>query len=168
MQFRLRTLLLAVTIIAVLLGWRLHVWRAEQDQQRKAMAEIQARGAETSVTFDSWAEAIALGGRKAENFVSFDIIQLTNDDLKLLEHAPLTRSLVVVGSQITDEGLAHLKNLKRLEFLDLKKNKGLTDAGLIHLEELTNLKELILIGTQVTPAGIQKLQQKLPHTKIYF
>ena len=135
LQFRLRTLLLAVTLIAAVLGWRMYVWRAEQEQQRRAIAEIQARGANTSVTFHSWAEAIALGGRKAENSVSFDIIQLTNDDLKPLEHAPLTRSLVVVGSQITDDGLVHLKNLKQLEFLDLKKNKQLSDAGLVHLEE---------------------------------
>jgi hypothetical protein len=166
LQFRLRTLLLAVTIIAALLGWRLYVWRAQQEQQRQAIAEIQARGGQTSVTFGSSAEAIALGGRKADNSVVFDIIQLTNDDLEGLEHAPLTRSLVVVGSQITDDGLVHLKNLKQLEYLDLKKNKQLTDAGLVHLEELKNLKLLILIGTQVTPAGVKRLQQKLPHTKI--
>jgi hypothetical protein len=71
-----------------------------------------------------------------------------------------------VGSQITDDGLAHLKNLRQLEFLDLKKNKRLTDAGLVHLEGLKNLDQLILIGTQVTPAGVKQLQQKLPNTKI--
>lgn len=132
------------------------------------MADLKAQGAMTSVTFDSYVEAIALQGRKAENMVIFDSPQLTDDDLKLLQNAPLTRSLSVVGSQITDDGLVHLKNLEQLEFLDLKKNKRLTDAGLVHLEELTSLKQLILIGTQVTPAGVQKLQQKLPHTKIYF
>ena len=165
-QFRLRTLLALVTLIAALLGWRLYVWRAEQEQQRKAMAEIQARGAQTSVVFDSWAEAIALGGRKADNLVIFDKTQLTNDDLKALDNAPLIRSLTIVGSQITDDGLVHLENLQQLELLDLKKNKQLTDAGLVHLEGLKNLKQLILIGTPVTPAGVKKLKQKLPDTKI--
>jgi len=165
-QFRLRTLLAAVTLIAAVLGWRLYVWRTEQEQQRQAMAEIQAQVASTSVTFYSWAEAVALQGRKADNVVILDNPQLTDDDLKALDYAPLTRSLYLVGSQITDDGLVHLKNLKQLEQLDLKKNKRLTDAGLVHLEGLKNLKMLILIGTQVTPAGVKKLQQKLPNTKI--
>lgn len=165
-QFRLRTLLAVVTLIAALLGWRLYVWRAEQEQQRQAMAEIQARGGQTSVAFDSWAEAVALGGRKADNLVIFDKTQLTDDDLKALDNATLIRSLAIVGSQITDDGLAHLENLKQLEYLDLKKNKRLTDAGLVHLEGLKDLDQLILIGTQVTPAGVKKLQQKLPNTKI--
>ncbi len=165
-QFSLRTLLVVVTLIAALLGWRLYVWRAQQEQQRKAIAEIQSRGGQTSVTFDSIAEAIALGHRKADNMVILNDTQITNDDLKALENAPITRSLSIAGSQITDDGLVHLKNLKQLEYLDLKKNTRLTDAGLTHLEELKSLKQLILIGTQVTPAGVQKLQQKLPNTKI--
>ena len=165
-QFRLRTLMSVVTLIAVLLGWRLYVWRAQQEQQRQAMAEIQAQGASTSVTFGSYAEAIILQGRKADNVVILDNPQLTDDDLKALDNAPLTRSLYLVGSQITDDGLVHLRNLKQLETLDLKKNKRLTDAGLVHLEGLKNLDQLILIGTQVTPAGVKKLQQKLPNTKI--
>jgi hypothetical protein len=166
LQFRLRTLLVLVTLIAALLGWWMYVWRAEQEQQRQAMAAIQASGAETSVTFYSWAEAVALQGRKADNVVILDNPQLTDDDLKALDNAPLTRSLYLVGSQITDDGLVHLKNLRRLEILDLKKNKRLTDAGLVHLEGLKNLDQLILIGTQVTPAGVKQLQQKLPNTKI--
>jgi hypothetical protein len=165
-QFRLRTLLALVTLIAAVLGWRLYVWRAEQDQQREAMAAIQARGAETSVAFDSWAEAVALQGRKADNVVILDNPQLTDDDLKALDNAPLTRSLYLVGSQITDDGLIHLKNLQQLELLDLKKNKQLTDAGLVRLEGLKKLKLLILIGTRVTPAGAKELQQKLPNTQI--
>ena len=165
-QFRLRTLLALVTLIAVVLGWRLYVWRAEQVVQRRAISEIQALGGSTSVTFDSYAEAIALGGRKADNLVLFDRPALADEDLAVLESAPLTRSLTLVGSQVTDNGLAHLKSLRQLEHLDLKKNQRLTDAGLVHLEEMKNLKRLILIGTKVTPEGVKRLQQKLPKTQI--
>lgn len=168
LQFRLRTLLLLVTLVAAVLGWRMHVWRTEQAQQRQAMAELKELGASTSVTFDSHAEAIALQHRKADNMIIFDVPQLTDDDLKALKNAPLTRSLVVVGTQITDAGLVHLRNLKQLKELDLKKNKNITDAGLVHLEGLKDLDLLILIGTGVTPAGVKKLQQKLPNTKIAF
>jgi hypothetical protein len=165
-QFRLRTLLALVTLIAALLGWRMYVWRAQQEQQRQAMAELKVQGASTAVVFDSWAEARFFFEHKAENSVILNQTRLTNDDLKALENAPLTRSLTLVGSQVTDDGLVHLKNLQQLEVLDLKKNKQLTDAGLVHLEGLKNLKLLILIGTRVTPAGVKKLQQKLPDTKI--
>src|SRR5688572_2765846 len=138
-QFRLRTLLLLVTLIAALLGWRMYVWRAEQEVQRQAMAELKAQGAMTSVTFGSHAEAIVLQGRKADNVVLLDNPRLTDDDLQGLENARLTRGLTIVGSRITDKGLVHLKNLRQLELLDLKKNPQITDAGLVHLEELQNL-----------------------------
>ena len=66
------------------------------------------------------------------------------------------------------QGLVHLRNLKALETLDLRRNPDITDAGLVHLEGLSNLKQLYLIGTGVTPAGVSKLQQKLPKTKIAY
>ena|SRR5687768_553150 len=167
-QFRLRTLLLLITLIAALLGWRMYVWRAEQEAQRQAMVELKAHGATTSVTFGSSAEAVVLQGRKADNVVLLDNPELTDDDLQGLKNAPLTRSLTIVGSRITDKGLVHLRNLRQLELLDLKKNPQITDAGLVHLEELENLEKLILIGTSVTPAGVKKLQRALPNTKIVF
>ena len=41
-----------------------------------------------------------------------------------------------------------------------------TDAGLVHLKELTNLRELYLDETQVTDAGVAELKQALPNCKI--
>lgn len=168
LQFRLRTLLLLVTLVAAALGWRMHVWRTEQAQQRQAVAKLKVLGASTSVTFDTHAEAIALQGRKADNVIYFNSPQTTDDDLKVLENAPLTRGLYLAGTQISDAGLFHLRDLKQLKELDLKKNKRITDAGLVHLEGLKDLDLLILIGTGVTPAGVKKLKQKLPNTKIAF
>ncbi|NQU21935.1 MAG: hypothetical protein HQ567_11685 [Candidatus Nealsonbacteria bacterium] len=42
----------------------------------------------------------------------------------------------------------------------------MTDAGLEYLEGMTSLQSLDLRGTQVTDAGIKKLQQALPNCKI--
>jgi hypothetical protein len=50
----------------------------------------------------------------------------------------------------------------------LRRNPGITDAGLVHLEGLSNLENLHLIKTSVTAAGVNKLQQKLPKTKIAY
>lgn len=42
----------------------------------------------------------------------------------------------------------------------------LTDAGLVHLYGLTQLQKLSLKDTKVTPAAVNKLQQKLPNCAI--
>ena len=48
-----------------------------------------------------------------------------------------------MGIQVTDSGLGHLKGLSSLEFLDLR-------------------------DTQVTPEGVQKLQEALPECQIEY
>ena len=80
----------------------------------------------------------------------------------------MTRALYLFKNEITDEGLVHLKDLRQLRILDLRRNKEITDEGLQHLANLHELEQLILIGTKVTPAGVARLQQKLPRTKISF
>ena len=44
--------------------------------------------------------------------------------------------------------------------------RPITDAGLVHLKGLTNLEGLLLIGTQVTDAGVAKLKEALPDCRI--
>jgi hypothetical protein len=38
----------------------------------------------------------------------------------------------------------------------------ITDAGLAHLEAMTHLERVLLTGTKVTAAGVEKLQKALP------
>jgi hypothetical protein len=67
---------------------------------------------------------------------------------------------------ITDAGLTHLRDLKRLQTLHLR-DTMITDAGLTHLKGLSNLKELNLYGTSVSDEGVKKLQQALPNCEIF-
>ena len=71
------------------------------------------------------------------------------------------------SSQITDEGLATLGNLKNLNALDIS-NTAITDQGLAALGGLSSLNSVSLTGTQVSQAGVDKLQQLLPDTFIDF
>jgi internalin A len=48
--------------------------------------------------------------------------------------------------------------LRRLRLSDTP----ITDAGLIHLRECRKLEELRLTGTRVSDAGVRDLQQALP------
>ena len=67
---------------------------------------------------------------------------------------------------ITDAGLEPLGRIKSLEYLSIPDHPGITDAGLPRLAGLRRLKFLNLRGTSVTPAGVAKLRQQLPHATI--
>ena len=69
------------------------------------------------------------------------------------------------GTQITDAGLVHLKEMRNLQCLGLSGTQ-VSDAGLVHLKGLTNLKELALTSTKVTDAGVAGLKKALPNCYI--
>lgn len=87
----------------------------------------------------------------------FNCSNITNDGLKHLSyHSNLTELNVYRHKGISDEGVAHLRGLTRLETLHLD-GSSVTDAGLDHLLDMTRLQELDIDGTPVSNAGIVKL-----------
>ena len=60
------------------------------------------------------------------------------------------------SSPVTDDGLAHLENLAHVRFaaLSFKGSPKLTDAGLAHLGRVRNIQELEVTGTSVSDAGM--------------
>jgi mono/diheme cytochrome c family protein len=74
--------------------------------------------------------------------------------------------LGLAGTQVTDAGLAQIKDLKNLRRLHLEKT-GITDAGLVHLKGLTELRYLNLYGTKVTDAGLEHLKGLKNLQKLY-
>jgi Leucine-rich repeat (LRR) protein len=95
---------------------------------------------------------------------------LTDEDLSALVAELKQRSILELilreCYQITDAGLAHLKELKGLAELDLG-NTQITDAGLAHLKELKGLTELDLSGTRITDAGFAHLKELKGLTTLY-
>jgi hypothetical protein len=143
-------------------------WSRQQAQQRAAALAVEKLGGETQHVLSSFSPvALYFEPDDAPNVFFLSSKGLTDDDLKIFETAPVTRSLILFDNRITDAGLVHLKDLTELESLDLRRNR-ITDAGLVHLQGLRNLKHLYLIRTQVTPAGVAKLQKQLPNTKIAY
>ena len=71
----------------------------------------------------------------------------------------------LVGSDVTDASLIHLRGLTSLQTLNLTETH-VTDAGLVHLKGLTALKKLTLHNTRVTPTGVKDLQSELPRCRI--
>jgi hypothetical protein len=158
-----------VTATAVGLFTTHRVWRGRrQAQQRAAAVKVEALGGWVQHSFSSASPlAIWLENGDAPNVFSLDDRGITDEDLGLFENAPATRGLYLFNNRLSDKGLMHLADLHELETLDLRRNVAITDAGLGHLANLKNIKHLYLMGTSVTPDGVQTLQVKLPGAKIY-
>ena len=84
--------------------------------------------------------------------------QITDAGLAHLKELKGLMTLILGGMQITDAGLANLKELKGLTTLILR-STNITDAGLANLKELKGLTTLILGGMQITDAGLANLKE---------
>jgi hypothetical protein len=70
------------------------------------------------------------------------------------------------GSSVNDEGLAQLKDLRKLRSFGLGAT-DVTDKGLVHLQKLETLQWLWLPKNGVTPEGRDKLKEARPDMNIY-
>ncbi len=91
---------------------------------------------------------------------------LTESGVTALANLSTLSRLELVLYQVSDDQLRRLAPLQKLTILWLVIGVPVSDAGLEHLRPLTNLKILGLLKTQVTAAGVAKLQQALPNCKI--
>ena len=194
LRFRLRTLLVVLTMTCMWLGWLVH----GVQQQRRAAAKAEKFNAyivyhsfamvppwtdivpprmcgriESLLPSNDWRRLTRVSIQTPEfkdehismfrglphlTHVCLPATGLTNAGLKQLADLHL-RSLTVLdlsGTKITDAGLAHIRNMSRLEILLLSGNE-IAGAGLKHLSGLTNLKWLSLEDTHVTDAAIKQL-----------
>jgi hypothetical protein len=172
-QYRLRTLLIIMTLLAVWMAWISHCAR----QQQTAVEKIHALGGNVSYdiqkingqyfAFDY--HAIPPGPAWLRKFIGEDYFQNvvyvelgkthdTDDDLAILQNLPDLEGLALNDTNITGNSLVHLEGLKKLEILILEKTM-IDDSGLAHLKDITSLRGLDLNDTKITDAGILNLQK---------
>jgi len=88
--------------------------------------------------------------------------QVTDSDLAMFEYAKndlkQLRYLDLRLTQISDDGVAKLRNLRQLQTLNLFRTR-LGDKGLAQLKQLTDLRALLIGGTRVTDAGLVHLRR---------
>lgn len=77
---------------------------------------------------------------------------------KALAECSQLRTLYVARSGLTDLELAPLKKLALLEALDLSENPQITDKGMASVKELERLRALELGRTAITDKGLFELQ----------
>ena len=68
-----------------------------------------------------------------------NIKSVTDDALENLADLTQCQSLVLIGTEVTDEGLIHLKGLSELSSLNLQNNVNISGRGIKYLEGLTKL-----------------------------
>jgi internalin A len=108
-----------------------------------------------------------LRGLPRLNYIHLSASQVGDDGLAAIATLPSLEGLSMQQNRITDAGLAHLAGhptLKELWIGDLRGLSPITDTGVKHLATISQLEELDLQYTRVTPAGLKPLQA-LPNLK---
>lgn len=174
LQFSLRSLLIAMLVFGLLLGWLAYQIQLVA-AQANAAAEIDRLGgnamechlmATNDVLRDyspTWLQD-SMGEKYFEtiNYASLD--KATDDDLVLFQSLSKLRALHLNSPHVTDDGLIHLRPLRQLESLSFV-GANITDRGLIPICQFTNLQYLNLSSTRITDAGLAKIS-KLPNLRL--
>ena len=151
-QFGLKSLLVLTVVVAIPCSWfAVKIRQAKrQDAAVKAIQEL--RGQVATVMNVPFQRQKQLPEDVASTFAAW-CRNLAGTDF--LSHVVV---VVLQGTQVTDAALVHLKELTKLEHLQLDDTQ-VTDVGLVHLKELTDLVNLWLDRTQVTDAGLVHLKE---------
>lgn len=83
---------------------------------------------------------------------------ITDAGLKTLLEIPSLKRLRLVRCKITDEGLSFLKDRTNLEMLDVKECIGVSDDGMAHLVNLKRLRFLRVWGSKISDAGLKHVE----------
>jgi hypothetical protein len=175
-QFSLKALMLLVLAATIPCVW-LKSKMDHKARERTAVAEIKSIGGFVMYDWENDDQVESPGPPLLRKLLGDDFFsrvvwsdinghKVTDGSLVYLEPlADLEFVDLSGGMRITDNGLAHLTALSRLQVLVL--GAGVTDTGVAHLKELTNLRELIVGDSRLTDAGIAELKKALPNCTIY-
>jgi internalin A len=190
-RFRIRLSVRGLTILTLVLGAGLGWIIRPARMQRNAVRAIERLGG--NVTYDLSPVELPVGGQPRPRggeerkplwlwprwlvaslgpdfFADVYEVRLQEEgsDETLAHIVPLKhlQYLYLEKSQVTDAGLAHLRGLTEIQFLQLgytgNTNTGtytwITDAGMAHLGGLTNLHGLMLGHTGITDDGLAHLK----------
>jgi len=167
-QFSLRTLLIAVLVLSLPLGWI--GWELEKTRREHVVVDrIEELGGVVEYHESKSPPWIARRFRRTQEvrltvfppaFLQNDqspfVSRVNDNTLDLLKALKTTEELIIVGANITDCGMEHVAELTSLDSLVLVGTK-ITDKGLIHIAPLTRITKLTLSHSQTTDAGLVHL-----------
>ncbi len=110
----------------------------------------------THITDQGMSEIKSLPGVTDLNLYFTEYI--TDEGIAAIKDWKKLRRLNVHGTKVGDTGLEHIASLTNLEALNVGSTL-MTDVGLERLTQLTKLKELTMGGNELGDAGLQALRQ---------
>jgi hypothetical protein len=188
LQFSLRTLLIAVTLVGCALGW-LGAKIQEVRRERAAVALVEKKGGFVLYDYQVDEEmrdipnAVAPGPEWLHAIIGEDYFRhvrwvvlgafekpqatVTDTDLDQIKFCSCLEFLSLDGTDVTDDGLTRLEGMTQLKGLFIIATK-VTDSGLEHLKGLRQLRllELSVDNVNITEEAVRKLKAHLPHCQI--
>ncbi len=108
-----------------------------------------------------------LAGRTGLRNLLLPHAAVTDDEMAIIGSFTDLEFLQLDGSNVTDQGFAHVANLKKLTMLDMSlTGTKLTDSSVETLAGFQSLKSLNLDRSRISPAGIERLKRALPKAHI--
>ena len=183
-RFSLRALFVALTLIAVWLGYRTSTVHSFENAKR----ELQ----ENSTIYLTHRPDVNKPNAQPSGFVSLVLFgpqqvdrvygisarmsdQLLFDDSiaiplvkKINKHnasLPDLTELVITHSPMTSTTMSHIGNLHFLTSLHLQ-NTAIDDSAISDILKLTNLTDLNIRGTKISPEGCERIRAELPNCKV--
>ena len=167
-QFSLKTLLVAFTLLALMLG-ALTAFTAKGRRQKAVVQRVQGLGGKIVYIGYEWDPfgPIKLNVPPPPGMRLPDQSYYARQVRKWLgrDYVDPVVGVGLTGDEITDDDLAQLASLTELETLSLF-NTGVSDVGLVHVKKLSHLKYLNLSYTAVTDEGMAEIQKALPNCRI--
>lgn len=188
LRFSLRSLLIAITVLAVVSVWL----GFERAAARKQMLAIQNLAPTVPETYakPNWiwtvlephapgrVVGLAIRSNQATDeqlapiadlsdlvWLDVDETQITDDGVERLTGLHKLERLRIDSTSLTDAGAAHLTKFPKLHQLNLERTK-ITDAGLLELAKMPSLKEVYVPMKNVTPVGVEQLRKACPKLNI--
>jgi hypothetical protein len=137
---------------------------AQQAEAVREGASSQIRLDRTVVSDDDLRHLDGLESKLAR--LNLSQTQITDDGLARLCAMTRLEQFRLASPQITDEGLKSIARLEHLRFLHLI-DMPITDAGLDELRGLKSLESLYLDGTKVTDEGLARVVKALPRVHLH-
>jgi hypothetical protein len=98
-------------------------------------------------------------------WLDLSVNQIKPPNIHALAHCQSLRQLILTQCRLAPGTLRAMTELSALEEIDLS-GSSVTDQQLLELQGQTNLKQLSVKSTHLTPAGITKLKQLLPSVQV--
>lgn len=163
-RFSLRTIFIAITALAVVLGLALTAYQhwSLRRQEQVGIWAMEPYGGVFSM-------ASALGYDRFRGQPEWLMVHFTNY-VASVDLSPQNWSAKQRQGRtrpVDDKALVVLESFPNLRSLDLRDTR-VTDAGLVHVKGLRQLESVELSNTRVTAEGVRGLQQALRNCRIHW